>query len=658
MTSAATLVYCRDIDGLRALAVLAVILYHAFPTALRGGFVGVDVFFVISGYLITLVLHQALERGDFSLLDFYARRIRRIFPALLLMLLACLVFGWFGLHDDEYAQLGKHVLGGVGFVANLVLWNESGYFDNSANTKPLLHLWSLGIEEQFYLVWPWLLAWTWRRGKSLLGMTLGLVTLSLAFNLYVASQDQVADFYSPLTRFWELSVGSGLALLAMHGGLRFERHSALFRFGLSAAGWSLLMAAVVLIHEGRSFPGVWALLPVLGAAALIAAGPATLLNRWLLSNRLAVGLGLISYPLYLWHWPLLALGVVVEGQMPDRRFRLTAVLVSVVLAWFTYRYVERPIRRRPARRVMPTLLLGAVLLGLAGGVVMSSHGLPERAAVRESGLTPMVRHEFMGSLWPYTRNPSCLSDFSYPDAEHLAWWFCMKSDDRPPTLILLGTSHANSHYPGFVGNPGLRHHTVLSIGTCDFAVMQANFTGDPHNPCYGDRAKKQQEFIDNVIAGNPSIRFAVIDGLSSHPNAAYIHALDQRIKTLEQRGIRVVVMVPHIMPGFHPKACYPTPFKPQPRDCRFSPSVREAQVAAFQPAMDELSSTHPELRFFDQNIVFCESGECSYLKEGLPLYRDSYSHLSEYASLQLQTPFTVWAREQVPELFDAAFVGR
>jgi hypothetical protein len=489
-------------------------------------------------------------------------------------------------------------------------------------------------------------------------MTLGLVTLSLVFNLYVANQDQVADFYSPLTRFWELSVGSGLALLAVRGGLQFERHSALLRFGLSGVGWGLLIVAVVLIHEGRSFPGAWALLPVLGTAAVIAAGPTSLLNRWLLSNRPTVGLGLISYPLYLWHWPLLALGVVVEGQMPDRRFRLLAVLISVVLAWLTYRYVERPLRRQPARRVMLPLLAGAVLLGVAGGGVMLDHGLPERAAVRDSGLTPTVRHEFMGSLWPYTRNERCLSDYPYPDAEHLAWWFCMQSDDRPPTLILLGTSHANSQYPGFVGNPGLRHHTVLSIGTCDFVVLQDRHSGDPHNPCYGDRARNQQEYIDNVIAGNPSIRFAVIDGLSSHPNAAYIHVLDQRITALEQRGIRVIVMVPHIRAGFHPKACYSTPFKKQPRDCRFSPSVRESQVAAFQTAMDELSRTHPELRFFDQNVVFCASGECSYLKEGLPLYRDSYSHLSEYASLQLQTPFTVWAREQVPELLDAAFVGR
>jgi hypothetical protein len=428
--------------------------------------------------------------------------------------------------------------------------------------------------------------------------------------------------------------------------------------GLSGAGWGLLISSVVLIHEGRAFPGAWALLPVLGAAAVIAAGPAVLLNRWLLTNRLAVGIGLISYPLYLWHWPLLAFGVLVEGQTPDRRYRLMAVLVSVVLAWLTYRYVESPLRRQPARGVMLPLLAGAVLLGLAGGVVMLGHGLPERTAVRDSGLTPEVRHEFMGSLWPYTRNERCLSEYPYPEAEHLAWWFCMKSDDRPPTLIILGTSHANSHYPGFARNSDLRHHTVLSIGTCDFAVMPANHSGDPHNPCYGDRARKQQAFIDGLIARNSSIRFAVIDGLPSHPSAAYIDALDQRITTLEQRGIRVMVMVPHIMAGFHPKACYSTPFKIQPRDCRFPPGAREARLTAFRPAMDALATTHPDLRFFDQNTLFCESGECSYQKQGLPLIRDSYSHLSEYASLQLQTPFTAWARERVPELLDPAFVGR
>lgn len=146
--------YRPDIDGLRAIAILSVVVFHAFPSWIKGGFIGVDVFFVISGFLISTIIFENLDKGTFSLTEFYARRIKRIFPALILVLVACFAFGWFALLADEYQQLGKHIAGGAAFISNFVLWDESGYFDNAADTKPLLHLWSLGVEEQFYIIWP------------------------------------------------------------------------------------------------------------------------------------------------------------------------------------------------------------------------------------------------------------------------------------------------------------------------------------------------------------------------------------------------------------------------------------------------------------------------------------------------------------------------
>ena len=177
------LTYRPDIDGLRAFAVIAVVTYHAFPALLPGGFVGVDVFFVISGFLISSILYSNLEAGRFSMLDFYGRRIRRIFPALILVMSACYALGWFVLLPDEYAQLGKHIAGGAGFVQNFVLWSESGYFDNAAETKPLLHLWSLGIEEQFYIVWPILLWIAYRLRLNLLSMTILIAVISFVLNI-------------------------------------------------------------------------------------------------------------------------------------------------------------------------------------------------------------------------------------------------------------------------------------------------------------------------------------------------------------------------------------------------------------------------------------------------------------------------------------------
>lgn len=208
--------YRPDIDGLRAIAVLAVVAFHGLPDLITGGFIGVDIFFVISGYLISTIIFEGLYKNDFYFLDFYARRIRRIFPALLLVLVMVFVFGWFELSPDEYKQLGKHIAAGAGFVSNLAYWSEAGYFDNLSETKPLLHLWSLGIEEQFYIFWPLLLWVFWKRNFNFLTTALILTIASFALNAKGVRQDSVAAFYSPHSRFWELSCGSLLAWFALY----------------------------------------------------------------------------------------------------------------------------------------------------------------------------------------------------------------------------------------------------------------------------------------------------------------------------------------------------------------------------------------------------------------------------------------------------------
>ena len=217
--------YRADIDGLRALAVIAVIGFHAFPQAVPGGFIGVDLFFVISGFLISTILYENLIAHSFSFTDFYARRIRRIFPALMVVLASAYAIGWFVLLPDEYAQLGKHIAGGAGFIENFLLWHESGYFDNAAETKPLLHLWSLGIEEQFYIVWPILLWLAYRARLNLLSLTILIGGASFILNLWgtQVSPNPVATFYSPQTRFWELLMGAVLAYTTLYPSTSWQR---------------------------------------------------------------------------------------------------------------------------------------------------------------------------------------------------------------------------------------------------------------------------------------------------------------------------------------------------------------------------------------------------------------------------------------------------
>ncbi|HQQ62508.1 MAG TPA: acyltransferase family protein [Pseudomonadales bacterium] len=369
--------YRPDIDGLRAIAVSSVIGYHAFPAWVSGGFVGVDIFFVISGFLISTIILSAATTGNFSVLDFYARRIRRIFPALLVMLVACLFAGWLLLFPDELKQLGKHTLAATGFVANFVFWSEAGYFDTASELKPLLHLWSLSIEEQFYTVWPVTLLFFIRSRQALL---LIVLLAALSFLLCVAGGfGKVANFYMPLTRMWELLAGGLLAAAQLRCGERFlviagrSRAGIVLRQLISASGFIGLLAAIFMLTSKTVFPGWAALLPVAGTVCLMAAGPDTAINRYVLGNPVFVAIGLISYPLYLWHWPLLSFPKIVQGLDIDSTTRISAVVLAVLCATLTYWLVEKPLRHQGKKVSLVLLLLaitaGAVGFGFAAGYI-------------------------------------------------------------------------------------------------------------------------------------------------------------------------------------------------------------------------------------------------------------------------------------------------
>ena len=378
--------YRTDIDGLRAIAVLVVVAFHAFPQWVTGGFIGVDIFFVISGFLISTILYENLAAKQFSFLTFYARRIRRIFPALILVLLTCFGVGWFVLLPDEYAQLGHHMAAGAGFVQNFVLWGEANYFDNLAETKPLLHLWSLGIEEQFYIIWPLLLWLAYRLRANLLVVTLLIGGVSFFLNIEGIKGNATATFYSPQTRFWELLAGATLAYVNL-SGLRFAnspvKPQGLSRWSNGAAtlGMALLILGLVLIHKKSLFPGWWALLPVLGTILILWAGPKAWFNRTVLSNRVLVWIGLISYPLYLWHWALLSFARIMESETPNEWVRLGLVLSSVGLAALTYYWLEKPIRfgKYPTAKTIALIILMSII-GYLGYNTYQRDGLGFRYA--------------------------------------------------------------------------------------------------------------------------------------------------------------------------------------------------------------------------------------------------------------------------------------
>ena len=328
--------YRADIDGLRAIACLAVVLYHAFPDYLPGGFIGVDIFFVISGYLISSILYRHLfnqdDPGKVHIVDFYSRRVRRIFPALILVLVTTFVLGTVLLYPSEFKLVLKHIIGGSTYVSNFILYKEAGdYFDVNSKFKPLLHLWSLGVEEQFYLVFP-IFLWVIYKLRLSFVLSLSLFSItSFVINYIAVKHGHVSRaFFMPWTRFWELSLGSVLSYVEFNYAKQiikvkenkpyktllasiariFNVNPKITKNLIAVVGTLLIILGLSLIDNNGVYPGEKALVPVLGALFIIAAGKDTFINRNLLSNKVMVFLGLISYPLYLCHWPLLSYSLI------------------------------------------------------------------------------------------------------------------------------------------------------------------------------------------------------------------------------------------------------------------------------------------------------------------------------------------------------------
>jgi peptidoglycan/LPS O-acetylase OafA/YrhL len=447
--------YRPDIDGLRAVAVLTVLAYHAFPEYFPGGFIGVDVFFVISGYLITSILVRSQIEGSFSYRDFYSRRIRRIFPALVVVILTTLLLGWALLVPAEYAALSADAASGIAFVANIAYWRQSGYFDTASELRPLLHLWSLSVEEQFYLVWPVVLALFGKRVRSLLIALAVLSTLSLAANLYLTQRSPAAAFYLPVPRFWELSCGGMLACAQIHlAGFRLwlVRH----RHVVALAGSALLFGGFALIDKHVGFPGPWALLPVLGTTLLLAAGPQSFVNLGALSRRWLVAIGLISYPAYLWHWPLLAFARIVEGGTPSALVRGVLVVSSLVLAAMTYVLLEKRLRRLRSGLVVPGLVLSMTALFAAGLFIRSSDGLPARPVATTASadlLAPKATQS----------NPRSACDFApeYPRVMQLCRLY--RADGASKTVLLWGDSTARAWAPVFLDVGKRLGYTIVLV---------------------------------------------------------------------------------------------------------------------------------------------------------------------------------------------------
>lgn len=643
-----------DIDGLRAIAVLAVLAFHAFPSWVRGGFIGVDVFFVISGYLISTIIFENLDKGTFNFAEFYSQRIRRIFPALLLVLIACFSFGWFALLADEYKQLGKHIAASAGFISNFILWNEAGYFDNSSETKPLLHLWSLGIEEQFYIVWPILLWLAWKRKFNLLIITVVVAVASLILNFKGIKQDMVATFYSPQTRFWELLSGSLLAWVTLYKKNAFtifksnldgwlscvvysekqEVDGKTLANVLSFVGLLLLLYGFWRINKELSFPGKWALVPVLGALLIITADSKAWVNHTILSNKVAVWFGLISYPLYLWHWPILSFARIIESEVPSRIIRIAAVVLSIVLAWLTCKLIERPIRFGNNGRVKCVVLI--VLMAVIGSLGLSKMLIDSVVDVRFNSRELLVAQAVENCSY-YFPNWTKTTGVDNP---------CRMQNKEGNTIAIIGDSHAGHLYIGISELMNKNTGVIVFDASCAAPYLDIASGGTESRQIREDNYKlinSAYEFILNnksiktvILAHYPGCSFNAVKDMSniksSDRDIILMNGMRRTLDKLFKADKRVMILFDNPSLPYDPKKCIPRPFSLSTKSvdhCLFPRQVFDVrpEYLWYKTIVNLVLKDYPSALIYDLSIPLCDNVNCYLAKNGKLLYNDT-SHLS------------------------------
>jgi len=605
--------YRAEIDGLRAVAVALVVFGHAFPHLLPNGFIGVDVFFVISGFLITGILLAQLRAGHFSLRQFYVRRVNRIFPALIAVLVACLGFGALSLYASEFKLLGRSAAWSAGFAANVNFYLEVGYWDIAAKLKPLLHLWSLGIEEQFYLFWPViLLAILMLRRYTALALAV-LISASFAWNVHSIALDHAATFYLPFSRFWELLAGAALALAPAAVMPRGN----MLKSALAAAGLALIAAALIERYPENQFPGAHAALPVLGTVLIIAAGSDAWMNARVLAYPAVVYIGLISYPLYLWHWPALTFARILENGTLSAQSRNFALVLAFVLAAATYHFIEKPIRSARQRRERNAIVLAGLLVacGVFGYWVFVKDGLSERYE------RPLAQNVAVPASLGSIAKVAFLGD---SQAQVLFDEFPLGRDH------MVAFMHAGWPYlAGVDYRPGLFDGPLP--GT-------PKVTDDSLAQLIGDRT------TDTVVIAHMNVMYTDQESLRSYPVAVagetsaqvYGQSLRRTVELLAAAGKRVIYVTSIPTRGDVPDilACS-SPVLPikrrQPAQCLISAEqIRDSRRRydeIVRRALDGLANVYT----FDPLPLLCDEHYCYIERNGVAMYRDM-SHLSKAAS--------------------------
>lgn len=623
--------YRREIDGLRAVAVLPVILFHAGFEMFGGGFVGVDVFFVISGYLITSIILAEKEAGTFSLMRFYERRARRILPALFVVMAACTPFAWLWLLPNDMEDFSQSLIAVSLFVSNILFWSESGYFDTAAELKPLLHTWSLAVEEQYYVLFPLFIMLTWRLGKRwIAGLLVVTAAISLSLAQWGAYNQSAATFFLLPTRSWELAIGAFIALYFSQRQ-RMDASDAV-KQAASGAGLLLILYSVFAFSKSTPFPSFYALLPTMGAALIILfATPSTVVGT-LLGSKAFVGIGLISYSAYLWHQPLFAFARHRSLNEPSGLFLAALALAAIALAFLSWKYVETPFRCRQRFSRKQILIYGAlgsaffVAVGSAGDV---NKGFEKRFDLRtlyEGDVGHLDFHKHVSDKY-YTCTPDSIA------SQALKWEGfirCMQSRQGPVNIALVGDSHAEHLFLGLAEN--------LDKKNVAFYIRASYpFLGNPE--------------FENIFIH--ILRSESIDTVLLTMHWASRAKQLPKDTTLERELLRTLnalmaagktVYLVDDVPRFHspPERCkfVGADFGKPVCDTEKS-NVLEREVT-YLPTLRKVAEAQPAVRLISLRDHLCDGTKCSMVRNGVLMYRDNH-HLnilgSRYIGAKIATRY-------------------
>jgi peptidoglycan/LPS O-acetylase OafA/YrhL len=638
--------YRSDIDGLRAIAVVSVIIFHLKSSLLPGGFVGVDIFFAISGYLITKNIAEEMGSGKFSIVEFYRRRIKRIAPVMLTVIASVLSIGYLVLLPEELVALAKSAFWSVGSLANVYFWHEvdTEYFATASSQLPLLHLWSLGVEEQFYLLWPLLLMLIWRvaptgtKGLSALNISLVLgilaVPLSIGLAMHLYSEASRFVYYMLPTRAGELMMGAAAALWAVNRP-KFEGTLARSRF-MACTGLALIGLSFVFITEEQPFPGWRAVPPTAGVVLLLLAGrsPGKIRALCFLSLAPMVWIGKLSYSLYLWHWPVLAIWRYTYGE-PDALASLGLLILMVLLAQASFTMVEQPARysRSSALRVfllqlaVPGACLVLVTLTLVfgdrWGIPTHSAGYLQQLNERRMDLRPAYQLS-----WVCQRQLLQVKDLSDRN--------CVLGppSDQPPKVLLWGDSNAAHYIP------------MLEVLAREEGVSFRNFAIGACPPVLGDPAPfvalgrysdcaASLKLAWSALSGYQVVIFSALWLSYDQRGAEFFPRLEVGLRALTERGQRVILLSQTTLLKDYDGRCYLKTLKLQQLQCAYRPQQIADEVVGVNSKLQALAARMPGVEYFDTNAYLCPQGQCAVTDaQGVPNYFDG-SHLNVRASRSL-----------------------